>query len=303
MRNYLLPALSTLLLFSCSKEESQSSGKTAEDPIPQFAVTKARFTSTSSKFLKRELLSNSNNPRLWLVKQFSYDNTNRCTEIKIGTIDSSVSSPAFALRQTLTFDYDGPASLQPASFSSVRTVFPNLVTTFYCMYNLQGRKIKDSVRVKNQAGDPADRIVNYTYSYDKVTAIPFFRGFPLENNSFDTLSLLSDGNIGKRVSRHIRSTGDQIIQYTFNYDNAISPYNKLNIANSLYFESGSAGVGFNVSFESQYMGVTTNNVTSYTTGNHTVRFRYWYDQDNYPVRKEMYWPGETTPSQITLFEY
>jgi hypothetical protein len=227
----------------------------------------------------------------------------RCTEIRIGTIDSSKSNPVFTLKQTLTFSYDGPTSLSPSSVSSVKTVFPNLVTTYYYKYSNHGRKITDSVRVKNQAGDPADRVIHYEYEDGQVYVTPHFTGFPMENNSLDTLSILGAGNIEKLVSRFKKSTGDQVISYSFTYDEFISPYNKLNLANSLYFESASLGLGYNVPLETHYMGVTTNNMTSWTSGNYTVRFTYLYDQDKLPVRKEMILPGDPHPYQVTLFEY
>lgn len=223
-------------------------------------------------------------------------------EIKLGTIDSSISNPVFTLKQTLTFNYDG-ASLLPASLSSVKTVFPNLVTIFYYSYNSQGRKTRDSVRVKNMAGDPADRVINYVYENDRVFTTPVLTGFPMENNSLDTLSMLSGGNIEKLVSRMIKTTGDQIATYTFTYDHHVSPYNKLNIANSLYFEHSSLGLGYNVPLETHYMGVTTNNMASWSAGNYTVTYTYQYDMDQYPVRKEMFLPGNITPWQVTLFEY
>jgi hypothetical protein len=302
MKYSITPVLLMIFIFSCSKEESASGPEAAIDPIPQFSVSLKTFQ-VSSKFLKKEISYTKNNPLLKNVRLFSYDNAMRCTEIKIGTIDSNSSNPVFNLTQTLTLSYDGSSSLMPSSFSSVRTVFPNLVTKFYYKYNSQGRKIMDSVRVKNQAGDPADRVIHYVYDADRVYATPVLTGFSMENNSLDTLSLLKGGNIEKLVSRIIRSTGDQIITYTFTYDRFISPYNKLNIANSLYFESAALGIGYNVPLETHYMGVTTNNMTSWTTGSYTVVFKYLYDQDRYPVRKEMFLPGDTSPSYVVSFEY
>jgi hypothetical protein len=289
-------------MLSCNKETTAPEPQPTTDPMPQFAVSAKTFES-SSKLLKREISYTKNNPLLKNVRMFAYDNAKRCTEIKIGTIDSSITNPVFNLTQTLTLTYNG-SDLVPSSFSSVKTVFPNLVTTFYYKYNSQGRKISDSVRVKNQAGDPADRVIHYVYDdNDKVYATPVLTGFSMENNSLDTLSLLTRGNIEKLVSRIIRATGDQIISYTFTYDQSISPYNKLNIANSLYFESAALGIGYNVPLETHYMGVTTNNMTSWTTGNYTVSFHYLYTQDQYPVRKEMFLPGDVNPYQVTLFEY
>ena len=302
MRNCFIPALLLIFIFSCNKKIDPPGPEPNTDPIPQFSVSEKTFE-TSSKFLKREILYNKNNPLLKYVRLFNYDNAMRCTEIKIGTIDSNNSNPVFNLTQTITLKYDGPNSLLPTLFYSVRTIFPNLITTFYYQYNSQGRKIKDSVRVKNQAGDPADRVIHYVYDNDRVYATPVFNGFPLENNSLDTLSLLKAGNIEKLVSRIIKSTGDLIVTYTFTYDGYISPYNKLNIANSLYFESAALGIGYNVPQETHYMGVTTNNMTSWTSGTYTTTFKYLYDQDRYPVRKEMYLPGDITPTKVILFEY
>jgi len=301
MKYCVIPTLLMIVILSCSKDKSSSEQEPTIDPIPQFSVSPKTFE-LSSKFLKKEI-SYTNNPLLKNVRLFYYDNAMRCTEIKIGTIDSASSNPVFNLTQTLTLKYDGPTSLLPTSFYSVKTIFPNLITTFYYQYNSQGRKIKDSVRVKNQAGDPADRVIHYVYDIDRVYATPVLTGFPMENNSLDTLSLLGGGNLEKLVSRIIRSTGDQIVTYTFTYDQFVSPYNKLNIANSLYFESAALGIGYNVPLETHYMGVTINNMTSWTTGNYTVVFKYLYDQDRYPVRKEMFLPGDINPSYIVLFEY
>ena len=302
MKYHFMPALALIFLLSCTKENNKSTPEPAIDPIPQFSVSAAKFI-YSSKLLRREVSYIKTNPLLKYVRLFTYDGANRCTEIKLGTIDSSVSNPAFNLTQTLTFSYGGSNSLLPSSLASVRTVFPNLVTNFYYKYNSQGRKITDSVRVKNQAGDPADRTVHYVYDNDRVYTTPLLTGFSMENNSLDTLSLLTGGNIEKLVSRTIRSTGDQVVTYSFAYDKSISPYNKLNIANSLYFENAALGLGYNIPLEMHYQGVTTNNMTSYTTGSYTVIFKYLYDQDKYPVRKEMILPGDANPYQVSLFEY
>ena len=301
MKYSLLSALLLLFMLSCKKENHSPEPEPPVDPIPQFSVSGSTFLPTS-RFIKREISFTTNNPALKNVRLFTYDNTNRCMEIKLGTIDSSISNPVFTLKQTLTFNYDG-ASLLPASLSSVKTVFPNLVTIFYYSYNSQGRKTRDSVRVKNMAGDPADRVINYVYENDRVFTTPVLTGFPMENNSLDTLSMLSGGNIEKLVSRMIKTTGDQIATYTFTYDHHVSPYNKLNIANSLYFEHSSLGLGYNVPLETHYMGVTTNNMASWSAGNYTVTYTYQYDMDQYPVRKEMFLPGNITPWQVTLFEY
>jgi hypothetical protein len=301
MKHSFLPALLVILTLSCSKENSTPEPEPPIDPIPQFSVSAATFQ-PSSKFIKREISFTTNNASLKNVRIFTYDNTNRCSEIKIGTIDSSISNPVFTLKQTLSFQYDG-TSLLPSSFSSVKTVFPNLVTTFYYSYNNQGRKNRDSVRVKNMAGDPADRVIHYEYTTDRVYTTPVLTGFPMENNSLDTLSMLSGGNIEKLVSRMIKSTGDLVTTYTFTYDHFINPFNKLNIANSLYFEHSSLGIGYNVPLETHYFGVTTNNMASWTTGNYTVNYNYLYDQDQYPVRKEMFLPGNINPWQVTLYEY
>src|SRR5690606_10147789 len=122
----------------------------------QFTVSETQFEQ-SFKFLKREISYLAMNPYLKYVRTFSYDAANRCTEINIGTIDSSRTNPTFNLTQTLTFNYEG-FSVLPSSLSNVRTVFPNLVTRYYFKYNNQGMKIMDSVRVKNTLGEPADRM-------------------------------------------------------------------------------------------------------------------------------------------------
>jgi len=302
MKYSFIAALLIVIMLSCNKEITAPEPQPTIDPMPQFAVSAKTFEA-SVKFLKREIFYTKSNPLVKNVRIFTYDNAKRCTEIKLGIIDSSKTNPVFELKQTLTFAYDGSALL-PSSFSSVKTVFPNLVTTFYYKHNSQGRKIYDSVRVKNQNGDPADRVIHYVYDNDKVYATPVMKGFSMEGTSLDTLSLLTRGNIEKLVSRFIRATGDQIITYAFTYDQFISPYNKLNIANSLYFESAALGIGYNVPLETHYMGVTTNNMTSWTTGNYTVNFKYLYTQDQYPVRKEMFLPDDVvTPYQVTLFEY
>jgi hypothetical protein len=305
MKNTLIPGLALIIFVSCNKENHQQD----EPIIPvvtapalvQFAVTEARFAQTG-KFIKREVTYLTNNPLLKSVRMFSYDGTNRCTEIKIGTIDSSQTNPAFTLKQTLTLSYDG-TSILPSSVSSVRSIFPNLVTVYYYKYNSQGFKIKDSVMVKNVSGVPGYRVINYVYDKDDVYTTPVLSGFSYDNVPFDTLSLLTNGNIERLVSKMTNSTGEIKANYTFTYDKYISPYNKLNIANSLYFENSGMGLGYNVPLETHYMGVTTNNMISWSSGTYTVSFRYVYDADKYPLRKEMIMPGASAPDQVTLFEY
>jgi hypothetical protein len=85
----------------------------------------------------------------------------------------------------------------------------------------------------------------------------------------------------------IRTTGEEFITYQFTFDESVSPYNKLNITNSLHFENSAIGLGYNVPLETHYMGVTTNIMTSWITGSYKVSFKYLYDGDKYPVRKEM----------------
>jgi hypothetical protein len=214
-----------------------------------------------------------------------------------------MSNPVFSLKQTITFHYEGANSLMPSSLSSVRTALPTVVRTFYYTYNSDGRKIRDSIRVRNMDGDPADIVIRYEYGNDEVYATPVLKGLPMENSSLDTLALLKGGNIDRLVSKAISSTGDERTIYTFTYDQHISPYNKLNISNSLYFESPSLGLGYNVPMETHYMGVTTNNMTSWSSDGYTVNFRYSYDQDMYPLKKEMILLGDTEPYQTTFFEY
>lgn len=299
MQKTLIIFLVILISFSCTKDDVPK--EPSAQLYRQFAVSETQFEQ-SFKFLKREISYLATNPYLKYVRKFSYDAANRCTEINIGTIDSSTTNPTFNLTQTLTFNYSG-SSVLPSSLSNVRTIFPNLVTTFYFKYNSQGMKIMDSVRVKNQLGEPADRMVKYEYVNEKVYSTPVFNGFPMDNNSYDTLELLSGGNIERLVSKHIRTTGDVFVTYKFTYDDGVSPYNKLNIANSLYFENSAIGLGYNVPLETHYMGVTINNMTSWMTGSYKVYFNYLYDLDKYPIRKEMNLPGEVNPYQVTLFEY
>jgi hypothetical protein len=291
-----------IVAFSCQKENNSNSESPPMVDYPlQFSVSNKTFQH-SSRFLKREILYNKPTPLFKNIRQFSYDNANRCSEIKIGTIDSAASNPVFVLQQTLSFNYEG-TSLLPSSVSSVRTVFPDLVTTFYYNYNSHGLKVRDSVRVKNFAGEPADRVIHYVYESDRVYATPVLTGFSMENITLDTLSILTGGNIEKSVSTTKMSTGDRISTYSFTYDRALNPYNKMNIANSLYFESAALGLGYNVHKETHYMGVTSNNMTSWTSGNYTATYKYVYNQEKYPVRKEMFLPGDTSPTQVIVFEY
>lgn len=313
MKNTCLLGLTILLLISCSKNENQDVVPVTPviptpiapviplTPYVQFTVTQAKL-SQSAKLLRREVTYLTSNRLLKSVRMFSYDGSNRCIEIKLGTVDSSQTNPAFSLKQTLTLNYSGD-SILPSSVSSVRTIFPNLVTTFYYKYNSQGLKTQDSVMVKNAVGEPAYRVINYVYANSQVYTTPVLSGFSYDNIPFDTLGLLNNGNIERLASKTKTTTGDRIVIYTFTYDNNISPYNKLNIANSLYFENSTIGLGYNVPLETHYMGVTTNNMTSLSTGSYTVTFRYVYDADKYPLKKELNLPGDINPSQVFLFEY
>ena len=309
MKNSILLCLLIFLFASCDKKESTDTPTPPAPPISpttnssfsQFSVTEEKFEQ-SAKILKREVAFLNNKPAMKYVRMFSYDANNRCQQLQIGTIDSSLNSPQFNLTQTISFKYDG-ASLLPASLSSVRTVFPNLVTTFYYKYNSGGLKVMDSVRVKNLAGEPADRTVRYIYEGFRVYTTPVFTGFSTDNNPFDTLDLLKAGNIEKLISKSTSSGAERIVIYNFTYDQFINPYNKLNIANSLYFENAGIGLGYNVPLETHYLGVTINNLTSWSSGSYTANFKYAYDKDKYPVKKEMTLPGDPNPYQVIYFEY
>ena len=252
MKNSMLLCFLIFLFASCDKKESADTTTPPVPPAPptisghfnQFAVTEAKFEQ-SNKILKREAAFLSNKPAMKYVRMFSYDANNRCQQIQLGTIDSSLNNPQFTLIQTISFKYDG-ASILPASLSSVKTVFPNLVTTFYYKYNSGGLKIMDSVRVKNQAGEPADRTVRYVYEGFRAYTTPVFTGFSTDNNPFDTLDLLKAGNIERVISKSTSAGLERIVIYNFAYDQSINPYNKLNIANSLYFENAGIGLGYNV---------------------------------------------------------
>jgi hypothetical protein len=269
MKNSILSYILIFLFASCDKKESTNTSPpqappTTNNTFTQFAVTEEKFEQ-SAKLLKREVSYVAPRPSMKYVRIFSYDANNRCQKILIGTIDSSLNNPQFILTQTISFNYDG-ARLVPASLSSVRTVFPNLVTTFYYKYNSVGLKVMDSARVKNVAGEPADRIVRYVYEGFRVYTTPEFKGFPIDHNPFDTLELLKAGNMERLVSKTISSGIERIGTYKFTYDQFINPYNKLNIANSLYFENAAIGLGYNVPKETHYLGVTINNLTSWSSG-------------------------------------
>ncbi len=300
----IISCIALFLLASCTKKESTDPGtKPPSTPsYKQFAVSTENFVQTA-KFLKREVSFLTSKPTLKYVRMFSYGANNRCEKIQIGTIDSSLNNPQFNLTQTISFNYDAASPLLPASLSSVRTVFPNLVTNFFYKYNSRGLKIMDSVRVKNLAGEPADRTVGYEYNNGHVYTTPVLTGFPIDSNPFDTLSFLEAGNIERLISKSTRSGVAQVVTYTFTYDQFINPYNKLNIANSLYFENSAIGLGYNVPLETHYLGVTVNNMLSWSSGNYTAKFTYVYDQDKYPVKKEMILPGDPSAYQVICFEY
>ncbi|MEJ7914414.1 MAG: hypothetical protein WKF70_14760 [Chitinophagaceae bacterium] len=255
-----------------------------------------------TKFIKREVYFYSREPKLKYVRIFSYGLDNRCMKILLGTIDSSVSDPKFTPTRTITFNYDG-ASLLPASLSSVRTIHPNLTTNFYFKYDNHGRKVLDSVHVKNTAGESAYKTIRYEYHKGRVHSTPVLNGFPIDHHPFDTLELLQAGNIEKQVTRLFNGGTSRTFTRRFTYDQSINPYNRLNISNSLYFENQSLGLGYSVSLETTYLGVTTNNTSSINSDGHVIRFRYVYDQDNYPVKKEIILPGEVDGYHVTYLEY
>jgi hypothetical protein len=305
MQNIVLYGIFIFLLASCTKKEAAEINPIIE-PITtttfkQFEVSAETFV-PNSKFLKREVHFRSNRPAMKYVRMFYYDADNRCYKIHVGIIDSSLNNPQFISTHSIAFNYEG-ASLQPVSLSSVRTVFPNLVTTFFYKYNNQGLKVMDSVRVKNLAGEPADITVQYVYNKGRVYTTPVLTGFSIDGNPFDTLELLQAGNIGRLISRVHRAGSSRTTTYAFTYDQAINPYNKVNIANSFYFENAAVGLGYNVPRETHYLGVATNNMLSYTTGSYIVKFRYVYDGDNYPVKKEMILPNDPNPCEVTYMEY
>ncbi len=303
LRNAFFFSAFVLQLGSCTKREHTETVTPLVDDVKfeQFAVSTATFQ-RKTKFINREVYFYSRQPALKYIRTFSYGPDNRCEKIVLGTIDSSVSNPKFVLTRTITFNYNG-ASLLPASLSSVRTIHPNLVTNFYYKYDNHGRKVQDSVAVKNTAGEPASKAIQYEYHNGRVYSTPTVRGFPIDNHSFDTLDLLKGGNIERQLTKMFDAGAERRFTKTYTYDQSVNPYNRLNISNSLYFENAALGLGYSVSLENNYLGVTMNNTASINFGNHLIKFKYVYDQDNYPVKKEIVLPGDIDGYHVTYLEY
>jgi hypothetical protein len=210
--------------------------------------------------------------------------------------------PVFNISRTITLFYNGDNQL-PEKVQSVRTVFPNLITEFFYKYDENGNKITDSVRVLNQMGQPADRVVRYSYSgKDSIISTPEFVNFSIFNNPFDTL-IIDKSNIAKLSRRTPTPIGDRFNVYDFEYDNNINPYNALNIYNSLYITNPALGIGYNISVHNQYIGVNQNNIVAYVQDN-AVRFvfDYIYDEFKYPIKAEFYLEG-TSFVTTTYFFY
>jgi hypothetical protein len=293
MKYRMLIAFALLAFLSCQKENNSPIQEPPVDSIPQLP-----------KLLKREVSYTKNKPQLKWVKLFTYDDSKRCTEVSVGVIDSAVTTPSFNLQRKLTFLYDESSSRMPSSVSSWRKSLPNFTDTYYHTYNNLGHKIKDSVSVKNTSGEIGSFVIHYEYGSDKVSGRPVLTGFPMENSSLDTIYFTEAGNIERQATRHLSAGGDEFYSYIFTYDQGVNPYNKLNIENSLYFQHPSIGIGYNVPFETHYIGFNTNNMTSFKTGTLLVTFKYVYDEDQYPIRKEMFRPSDTVnPEEVILFEY
>jgi hypothetical protein len=293
---YLLAVAAALSLFiSCKKENKNSTNALIESS----STIRERFDK-ASKFLSREVSWNYASPLFKYVRTFSYDANSRVTQIKIGTIDSSSISPVFTLSRILTFHYSGSENV-PSTVSSVRMVFPNLVTEYYFQYNSDGLKARDSVRVKNILGEPADRVTNYVYDKDKIYSTPFANGFTLDNAGFDTIDFKA-GNI-EMLSHTYKFGTEAKVKYSFSYDHNINPFNRMNIATGLYFQNSALGIGYNVPLETHYIGLNANNIRTWTSDSDTFTYTYLYDKDRYPIRKTMFLPGNTNPEQVTAFEY
>lgn len=304
MKHFFTIALSVLLLSGCQKNflsEQENSLLTEHENsqvVPFVPGTIGRL-----QLLTREVSFNSLNPSLKQVREYLFDEQNRCTKVLIGTIDSSGNVvPVFNVSRTLTFVYEGMATL-PVKVQSVRTVFPNTITEFFYTYDSKGNKIKDSVRVLFQ-GLPSDRVVHYQYiKKDSVYAVPEFVNFPLTNNSFDTL-YYSNHNIQKFRKYTITATGFNVNEYLFEYDNNINPYSALNVFNSLNLTNPALGIGFNIQVQTNYSGLNRNNVTAFTVAGAPFRFviNYLYDNYKYPVWSEAY--PEGSPNKfITYYTY
>ena len=278
-------------------------GKTlTENPVPGEPISQANLSPEvvgKLQLLTREVSFNSTNPNLKRIREFNYDEQNRCTKIVIGSIDSSRPIPVFNVSRTLTLSYDGASSL-PYKVAEVRTVFPNLVTNYYYKYDGTGTKIQDSVMVRNQAGEPASKVVNYEYEKGLIVTTPVLTGFPIFFNSTDSL-FTDNENIVKKVSKTPTPTGDRFLTFTFEYDNKINPYAALNIYNSMYFTNSSLGIGYNVPTETHYMGLNRNNITAFSLDGFKTVVKYQYDKFKYPVKSESF--AEVDPSSFRTTTY
>jgi hypothetical protein len=299
---FSLISVASLFLFSCSKDKLTSQGEVSEEYSTGFNIP-SNGPVGRLQLLTREVSFTSNSPSLKQVREFLYDTDNRCTQIKIGTIDSSGNvPPVFNISRVFTFIYEGNNPL-PEKVQSARTVFPNLVTEFFYEYDEDGNKINDSVRVLNQAGQPADRNVRYKYiGKDSIISTPEFVNFPIFNNPFDTL-VIDKSNLIRLIRRTLLITGSRLNTYDFEYDNNVNPYNALNIYNSFYLANPAIGIANNVFVQGQYAGISQNNIIAYTQDIITeFVIDYTYDKFKYPVKSEFYLSGSTFKT-TTYFSY
>lgn len=278
--------------------------KLTENPLPGEPLSKVNAPEITGKvqLLTREVSFTSGNPNLKRIREFSYDEQNRCTKVLLGSIDSSKQVPVFNVTRTITLFYNEGSSL-PYKLASVRSVFPHLVTDFYCKYDEKGVKILDSVRVLNQSNVPGDRIVRYEYQKGLILTSPEFTNFPIFFNSFDSL-FTDNANIVRKVTRMPTPTGDQIFTLDCEYDNNINPYAAINIYNSLYFANPGTGIGYNVSSETHYLGFNRNNMSAFTAqGLFRTVVNYEYDKFKYPVKSVAFQESSPSFKTTTYFTY
>lgn len=286
--------------FHCSKNNLTETDRSEEPPSKAYSSNEVIG---KLQLLTREVSFVTNNPNLKRIREFSYDEENRCTKIVLGTIDSSGNVlPEFIVSRTLTLYYNDGSSL-PYKVASVRSVFPNLVIDFYYKYDDKGAKIQDSVRVRNQFGQPADRVIRYEYEKGLITATPELTNFSILNNTFDSL-YINNANIVKKVSRMPTTNGDLIRTFAFEYDDKINPYSAINIYNSLYFTNPSINIGFNVPTETHYVGFNRNNISTFITQGVFKTFCFYeYDKFKYPLKSESFPESNPLIRTITYFTY
>lgn len=291
-----------VFIISCSKP-ADNNQVTQTEPNPEF----------KKKRLTRMITTQINSEKTFRIQEWRYDIKNRCTELLEQGLMPVNGKDSMLVTARYTFFYN---NTQTEPFRILQDGNSEGISSdVYMKYTADGKKLQDSTIFTHPALGKLLRVgtykygngeVLYHYRQSNISWTGSANGITGEKQ--DTV-YLTNGNVKEyRIKLSINS--DDVIRYSFSYDNKVNPFFHQNITSAFY----QIGPHFNYrkwfALYSEYdnfsiSGYSNNNITKIEdvrSYQNAQMFTYSYDKDNYPTEATISFANNTNTAKVR-FEY